>query len=351
MRLRVNRQTRMGLTRVQDLKVTPRVSSIILNWNGRRYLEPCLESVLAQTFRDFEIIVVDNGSSDGSTDLVRAQFPAVRLIENQRNLGFAAANNQAIRATTSEFVATLNNDTRTDPGWLAALVSAMERAPGVGMCASKMVFAHQPDMINSAGICLDRAVIAWDRLGGQPDDRADDEPRSVFGACAGAALYRRAMLDQTGLFDEAFFAYLEDVDLAWRAQLAGWRALYVPQARVYHHHSATAQEGSPLKRRLLGRNKVWLVVKNYPTPTLFRYLPAILGYDLLAVGYTLLVQRDLNPLRVRLAGLKGLRQMLRKRRGVQRQRVGSSLASVQLLQPLRAPWRVWRRYAHLERPT
>jgi len=323
------------------------VSIIILNWNGRRYLQDCLQAVFAQTTRDFEVMLVDNGSTDGSTDLVRTHFPGVRLIENTHNRGFAAANNQAIRATTSEFVATLNNDTQVEPGWLEALVNAMEAAPHVGMCASKMLFADPPHLINSAGIALDRAAIAWDRMGGQPDTPEDPSPQPVFGACAGAALYRRSMLDQIGLFDEDFFAYMEDVDLAWRAQLAGWEARYVPQARVYHHHSATAQEGSPFKRRLLGRNKVWLAVKNYPTPALYQYLPAILAYDGIAVGYTLLVQRDLNPLKGRLSSLSGLPRMLKKRRAVQSLRVRSAQDPQRQMAPLTAPWCVWKRYAHL----
>jgi GT2 family glycosyltransferase len=173
----------------------------------------------------------------------------------------------------------------------------------------------------------------------------------VFGASAGAALYRRAMLEEIGLFDQAFFMYLEDVDLAWRAQLAGWKALYAPQAVVYHLHSATAGQGSAFKRRLLGRNKLWLMAKNYPRHGLMRYLPAIVAYDAMAVAYTLLFQRDINPLKGRIEGLKGLRPMMKKRRRVQR--LGASTAHVEstsLLEPLAPPWRVWERFAHLESP-
>ncbi len=327
--------------------MTAKVSIIIVNWNGQRYLAPCLESVLAQTYPDLEVVLVDNGSSDGSVELARARFPGVRLIENERNLGFATGNNQAIRATRSEFVATLNNDTRVEPGWLAALVTALESDPGVGMGASKMLFADQPGVINSAGIGLDRVGIAWDRLGGHPDDPADLAPQPVFGACAGAALYRRGMLDQVGLFDEDFFMYLEDVDLAWRARLAGWRALYVPQARVYHHHSATAQEGSPFKRRLLGRNKLWLVAKNYPSPHLWLYLPLILLYDLAAAGYAVWHFRDLSPILGRLAAWVGLPRALAKRRRVQRLRTVSASQAVGQLAALWPPWGVLRRYRHL----
>ena len=325
--------------------MSPQVTIVILNWNGRQFLAPCLDAVLAQTFADFEVVVVDNGSSDGSVEFLRSRYPQVRLVVNERNLGFAVGNNQAIRASSATFVATLNNDTEPEPGWLGALVAAMESDTRVGMCASKMLFAHRRDVINSAGIAVDRAGIAWDRMGGQPDDPTAAALEPVFGPCAGAALYRHAMLDDVGLFDEDFFAYLEDVDLAWRAQSAGWRALYVPQARVYHHHSATAREGSPFKNRLRGRNKWWVVLKNYPR--LVRWLPVIAAYDLAAVTYALLWMRDANPLLGRLAALRGLAAMTRKRRTIQRRKRVNDAEMLRRLEPLIPPWRVQERYAHL----
>lgn len=327
--------------------MTARVTVVVLNWNGRRFLERCLSALQTQVFRDLEVILVDNGSTDGSVAFVQERFPQVRLIVNPENRGFAAANNQAIRATRSEFVATLNNDTETDPRWLAELVGAAEREPRVGMCASKMLFAERPETINSAGVALDRAGIAWDWRGGEQDNPQESAPVEVFGACAGAALYRRAMLDEIGLFDEDFFAYLEDVDLAWRAQWAGWRALFVPTARVLHFHSGTAKEGSPFKNRLLGRNKVWLIAQNYPWPALLWYLPAILSYDLGSLPYTLIVRGDLWPLRGRLEGLGRLRAVLRKRRAAADLRRVSGKEIMARLAPLPTPGALWRRYAHL----
>lgn len=324
-----------------------RVDLIILNWNGRRFLEPCLEAVLAQTYRDFQIWIVDNGSTDGSVAFIRTRYPQARLIVNASNRGFAAANNQAIRAGTAEYVATLNNDTEVEPAWLEALVQAMDAHPRVGMCASKMLFAGSQTVINSAGIVIDRVGIAWDRSGGQRDDPHEDKMQFVFGACAGAALYRRAMLDEIGLFDEDFFAYLEDVDLAWRAQWAGWQSLYIPQARLYHRHSATAKEGSPFKNHLLGRNKVWLIAKNYPAPHIWAYLPLIVGYDLASVIYAVLARGDLGPLQGRLAGLLGLFRVLRTRRALIRR--CSSSAIMRQLAPLDPPWRVLDRYRHIRR--
>lgn len=328
--------------------MSPKVSVVILNWNGRRYLDDCLTSLEAQNYPGFEVILVDNGSTDGSVEWVAGRFPQVQVIRNETNVGFAAGNNQAIRASQAEFVVTLNNDTRVEPGWLAALVAAAEEDPAVGMCASKMLFAGRPGIINSTGINLDPVGIAWDRRGGELDDGQETEPTEVFGPCAGAALYRRAMLDQIGLFDERFFAYMGDVDLAWRARLAGWCCLYVPRARVYHVHSATAREGSPFKNRLLGRNKIWTIAKNYPTARLALYLPLIMLYDLAAVLYALAVRRDISSLQGRLQGLRGLSDVWRQRRRIQALRRGNrGRPWHHYLSSLVPPWRVAARYRHL----
>jgi hypothetical protein len=231
-------------------------------------------------------------------------------------------------------VVTLNNDTTVSEGWLAALVSAAESAPDIGMCASKMLFAHDPKTINSAGLCVDRLGIAWDRLGGHHDQTEVSAPTEVFGPSGGAALYRREMLDQIGLFDEDFFAYLEDVDLAWRARYSGWRCLYVSQARVLHHHSATARRRSAFKSYHLGRNKVWTVLKNYPFRRLWAYVPLMIFYDMLAIAYASVVRRDLHTLRGRIAGWAQTRTMLSKRR-----QLGGDVANVLGgLTPVPMPW-------------
>jgi GT2 family glycosyltransferase len=328
--------------------VVNRVSIIIVNLNGEPYLERCLSTLLAQTYSNFEVVLVDNGSTDTSVALVRERFPSVRVIETGQNLGLPRAINVGIRSTDSDYVVTLNNDTWVEPDWLAALVEVMEQDAQIGICASKMLFAHRPDVINSAGVCVNLAGIAWDRLGGSSDSALDDAtPQEVFAACSGAALYRRTMLDEVGLFDEDYFIYLDDVDLSWRARLMGWRCMVAPRSRVYHVHSATTSEGSPFKNFLLGRNKVWTVVKNYPAPHFWLYLPVILFYDLGSALYALIARGNTATLRGRLAALRSLPAIWRKRRAVQaRRRVSFAELSAHMSR-LESPPALLRRFQHL----
>lgn len=304
------------------------INLVIPTWNGKQRLLRCLEALSHQTYDDFVTTVVVNGSQDGTKDAL-IKRPGLQVIVNARNLGFATAVNQGIRFSSEPYVAVLNDDAFPEPGWLESLVQAMENNPEVGACASLMVFAHRPDVVQSAGIAMDRAAIAWDRLRGRPLSEAQTACE-VFGASAGAALYRRSMLAQIGLFDERFFAYLEDVDLAWRAQIAGWHCLYVPQAVVQHMTSASLGEASPLIKQLKARNKVWMVVKNAPV----KDFPLICLYDLAAIAYTLLAKRDPHPLIGRLKGLLGIRPFLKDRRPGQ----------PRVLEPLSSPWQVLRRW-------
>jgi GT2 family glycosyltransferase len=321
----------------------PSVSLIIPNWNGRHLLPECLHALASQTFADFEIILIDNASQDGSVEWAQTCYPRIHVYKNASNRGFAYAVNQGISLSNAPYIVTLNNDTKPETTWLTDLVKAAESDACVGMCASKMLFVEPPNVINSAGICVDRAGFAWDRDGGKLDDDPRTDWSDVFGPSAGAALYKHEMLKQIGVFDEDFFAYLEDVDLAWRAQCAGWRCLYVPTARVYHHHSATSVEGSPFKSYHLGRNKVWLLAKNYPFRELGFDIPIILLYDVFTVLYALLIRHDIQALRGRLAGLASIRQPWSKRLKTQQKR-----ADVDWLLPVSAPWNVLKRYKHLK---
>ena len=250
----------------------PLVSVVVVTWNGLAHLRRLLPPLLDQRLpggAGFEVLVVDNASRDGTgaylTGLA-ARERRLRLLFNPRNEGFAGPNNLGFDAARGRYVATLNNDTVPQPGWLAALVEVAESDPRAGSVASRMVFDHAPGLIQSAGITIDRAAIAWDRLVGRPLAEGERAPIEVFGASAGGGPYRRTMLRELGGFDRRYFMYLEDVDLAWRARLAGWRAFSAPAAVVRHAHSASAGEGSPLKNWHLGRNKVWVTAKCYPVP-------------------------------------------------------------------------------------
>jgi len=323
------------------------ISVVVANWNGCRYLEQCLSSLAAQTYPAVEVIVVDNGSSDGSVGWLAEHFPAVRVVANDTNRGFAVANNQGIAAAHGAFVALLNNDAWAEPDWLANLYAAAETEARVGAVASLMLLAARPDTVDSAGICVDRLGISWDRAGGQTATGPVMEPAEVFGACAGAALYRREMLAELGGFDEDFFAYLEDVDLAWRASWLGWRARYAPNARVYHIHSGTSGEGSAFKTYWLARNKIILLLKDYPACGLWRLAPLMLLYDGLSLVNTLLAQRNLSAWRGRLAGWRQAGTSLRKRRSLQaRARLAAAEVAARLA-PAAWPWQVAARYRHV----
>lgn len=321
-----------------------KVTIVIPNWNGRQHLQRCLPAVLAQTFPHFEVVVVDNASIDGSVEWVQEHFPQITLIVNDSNLGFAAANNIAIRATSAPYIATLNNDTQVETTWLSELVNSILSESRVGMIASKILYMQPPHLVDSAGIEVSRAGLAQNRYNGMHENSVETEPYEVFGPSAAAALYRRAMLDEIGLFDESYFAYHEDTDLAWRARLMGWRCLYVPTARVYHAHSATSRQGSPFKRYLLARNGLWTIIKNYPSLGLWLYLPEIVFYNLLSIIYRVILERSWSPVRGSLAALRQMPKAFRQRRLIQNQRRVSSQDMRKLMSPSSQLFRItWRR--------
>jgi len=240
------------------------VSIIILNLNGRNFLSDCLNSLRRQTYKNFEIIVVDNGSSDGSAEFVKDNFPEVKIIENKQNLGFPKPNNQGFEIALGDYIVTLNNDTVVDEKWLEHLVLAAEKDKRIGMCASKILSMSNHRQIDSAGvnICLDGMSRGRGRL--EIDNGQYDNEKEILFPSACAALYKREMLEQTGFFDEDFFAYCDDSDLGLRGRLAGWKAILVPDAAVYHYYSGTGGKYSSLKAYLVERNHFWLVVKYFP---------------------------------------------------------------------------------------
>ncbi|MDQ1275372.1 MAG: hypothetical protein QG610_945 [Euryarchaeota archaeon] len=258
----------------------PRVSIIILNWNGKENTINCLEALKLTTYPNYDTIVVDNGSTDGSAKYFKDNYSGIKLIENGKNLGFAEGNNVAIREVLktgkSKYVSLLNNDTVVKPDWLEKLVEALESDEKIGSCQPKVLSLINPDMIDAVGVSINRRGGADLEGHNEKDIGQYDHTSEVFGVCAGAALYRAKMLNQIGIFDEDFFAYYEDVDLAIRARLFGWKSIYVPQSVIYHIHSATLGKDSPFKKYLLERNSYYYVIKSFPLKvvTLFLILKA-----------------------------------------------------------------------------
>ena len=290
--------------------MSPRVAVVIPNWNTREFLAPCLRSLRQQTFRDFETLVVDSASTDGSVEYIEQNFPEVRTVALPENRGFSGAVNAGIEASTAELVVLLNNDTEQDPGWLESLVRAAERRPEAGLFASKLVDFGDRRLLDGAGDALRRSGLPY-RLGHGERDRGQfGREEFVFGACAAAALYRRSVFEEIGLFDEDFFAYCEDGDVSFRAQLAGHRCLYVPGAVVYHVGSvSTGGKRSTTATRLGTRNGLLLLVKNLPRSLVPGYLPSIVLGQL---SRLLVVSLSPGGLRAHLEGLAEARRMLPK---------------------------------------
>ena len=287
---------------------------VIVNWNGRQYLERCLAALFASISDQTAVIMVDNGSTDDSRLWVATHFPQVQIIALPTNTGFAVANNLGLRATSAPYVVLLNNDTEVQAGWLDALLNVAESDRTIGMCAPRIVLADRDDTIDSAGIRIDLLGFAWQVGHNQRDGATYQTQQDVFGPSGAVALYRRVMLDQIGLLDEDFESYYEDVDLAWRAQQAGWRCRYVPQAKVLHVHSATSRRQPEHKLYLTTRNRWWTLVKNYPRPRLWLMIPLIALADGASLIRALLQYRTLTPLKARRDALVGLPGMWAKRR-------------------------------------
>jgi GT2 family glycosyltransferase len=298
-------------------------SIIIPNWNGLRFLPTCLDALQHQTYPaiNVEVIIVDNASTDGSQEAIRRDYPWVRLITLPENRGFTGACNAGIVAVQGAFVALLNNDTEADSGWVAAVVDAFKRHPETGSIASKMLLFDQRDHIHTAGDYFTREGRAGNRGVWQADDGQFDHEEYVFSACGGSSAYRKMLLDQIGLLDNDFFFSLEDVDLGWRAQLAGWRCLYTPAAIVYHHLSATG--GGVTASYYDGRNLIFVLVKNIPASLWRKYGRRIIHAQMRLAWEALRAWRG-EAARARLrgmvAGLLGIPRMLKKRRVIQAQR-------------------------------
>jgi GT2 family glycosyltransferase len=308
----------------------PLISTVILNWNGKEYLRPCLQSVKEQTYPNIEIILVDNASTDGSIEYIKNVFPDLRLIINPKNMGYGAGNNRGIEGARGRYIFVLNSDTEIEKRCVEALWNCIETDHKIGVTTPKILLYDQRDIIDAAGLTIypDGLSIGRGRLESQEKYNQKEE---VFFGSGCASLYRREMFEEIGLFDADFFAYAEDTDLGWRARLSKWKTYYVAEAVVYHHHSKKFGTYSSMKAFLVERNRIWVAWKNFPLPmlslwpfyTLWRYFYQGLG-AVVGRGASGKFGRESSPLllipiliKAYLSGLRGLPEIIRKRKEVQ----------------------------------
>ncbi len=293
---------RFGLNNSRQ-NIWPKVTVIIVNWNGERFLDRCLSALQAQTVAPHEIILVDNASSDASLDIVR-RFPSVRLLAQNENLGFARGNNLAIEAAAaeSEWIALLNPDAFVEPHWLEALLSATHDYSDFDVFGSKLVNAADPAVLDGAGDAYHISGLVWRMGHGAAVSSFSEQVREVFSPCAAAALYRRSALLEVGGFDEVFFCYVEDVDLGFRLRLAGYRCLYVPSSVAHHVGSGTTGgQHSDFAVYHGHRNLVWTYVKDMPGVLFWVFLPLHLAMNLVVLVVFTLRGQGACYLRVELA--------------------------------------------------
>jgi len=293
------------------------VSVIIVNWNGRELLADCLDTLRTQTRRADEIIVVDNGSQDGSPAMIRARYPDVTLVGLGDNKGFSIANNIGIQRARGDYIALLNNDLVLETTWMERMTSALDADASLGSCACKMLSYYHHDTVDAAGMVVLTNGVGANRGMFEKDSDSYAHRARVFGPCAGAAMYRAAMLRDIGDFDEDLFIYYEDVDLAFRAQLAGYDCLYLPDAIAYHHHAAS-NRSSGTRDYFLARNSRLVIAKDMPTPLVRRSLMRIIVGQLPYAFYAGSMGQSGMYIRACLDSLRLLPRMLRKRAAIQR---------------------------------
>jgi len=270
------------------------VSIHIVTYNSAAHIADCLQAVYKQTYPLAQVVIVDNASTDATRSLLKPYAEQALIVFNARNRGFAPAHNQALELTTSAYCLVLNPDVILQPDYVAQLVEAMRQAPRIGSATGKLLLQSSPGLIDSTGLEINKARRAFDRKAGQKDAVAIDEPMEIFGVSGAAAMYSRKMITDVMLdkqfFDEAFFAYKEDVDVAWRAQLLGWLAVYVSQAIAYHERGW--KSGSRSKQPLFIRrhsyiNRYRMILKNDRFSYIVRHMVHVLSFELASFIYIL----------------------------------------------------------------
>jgi GT2 family glycosyltransferase len=316
------------------VKLKPAISVVIPNYNGVKHLEGCLRALRAQTFRSFETILVDNGSTDSSIDFVRANFPELRIVALSENRGFTGGTNAGVAIARGELIAFLNNDTEADPVWLEALYRARRANPEFDMFASCLVLFDRPELLDSAGDGFTNAAAPFKRGHLEPA-RNYNSNQEVFSPSGAAACFKRAVIDEIGSLDEDFFLVHEDVDLGFRARLRGYRCLYVADAVVKHRVNSSIGYMTRDYVFYGHRNLEYVFWKDLPLSLLLRCLPAHCAFNLLAFGHFLTHGRGLTFIHAKLAAIVNLPKVLRKRSAVQ---AGRSVAGDALLSQMEKKW-------------
>jgi len=308
------------------------VSVVVLNWNGKKHAEECLHSLFAQSYKDFEVLFVDNQSSDNSIEFVTEKFPAkkypqLKILPSGGNWGQGWGDNFGIKRAAGKYVVLMDNDTKADKDFLKEVVKTAESDPTIGIVVGKLLYYSQPDTFNSIGhtvfvdgSCIDTAI-------GEKDTGQYDEMKEIFSANTAGTLLRKEMLEDTAIegeyLDADFFTYYEDVDLGFRNRLRGWKCFYNPKAKVLHKVNVSTSQVSNLGLYSGIRNKPFFIIKNYPTPLLWKYGIFIFGRWFVSFFYYLF-KLNKTSLRARRDTLKMLPKMLHKRKIIQSRRKISS---------------------------
>ncbi|OGW38363.1 MAG: hypothetical protein A2Y97_14410 [Nitrospirae bacterium RBG_13_39_12] len=313
------------------------VSLIVLNYHGKEFISDCLKSIEAQSFKNFELIIVDNASKDSSLDLIedfkKKSGLKIKTVYLSNNKGFAGGNIEGLRHAEGKYIALLNNDTEADKNWLSELVKAMDAHHAVGICASRLV-VYGTDIIDSAGDCFSTFLKGFKRGEGEKSFLFN-KMEYVFGACAGAALYRWKTLDEIGFLDEDFFLIHEDTDLNFRAQLAGWKVLYVPEAVTYHKVRSSIGEKSDIAVYHTLRNAEYVIIKNVPLPLFLRRFPQYILRTITEILYFAVKHgRPLLYFRAKTDAMKMLLKMMKKRKDIMRGKKVSNGYLVSIMSPV-----------------
>jgi len=300
---------------------SPRVTAAVLSYDGRELLEVVLPSLARQRYQDFRILVVDNGSTDDTLAWLAANWPEVEVMAIPENIGVTRACNVCLNTPDTELVLLLNNDMELDPGCVGELVRALDEHPEAGSAGAKLLDFYDRELLDGAGDAYSWGGVAWRRGHGERDSGQYDSPRPIFGACGGAALYRRSALLTVGTYDESFAAIYEDVDWSFRAQIAGMSCRYVPSAVVFHMGGVTVgRDDSDFVRYQLWRNCIWMVLKNFPASALAHHARDLAFIQWTRLKWAIEHRRMRVLLRAWRDAARGLPGVLRRRREIQRGR-------------------------------